>query len=90
VTNAHAAIWVGLALGVSFGMGEAAYIAYSIELSPQYTGLSAAAFAGFGLERWITCLLHGVMTAVFIFRHSAARLAHPHRLSVGCFFTHLH
>jgi PrsW family intramembrane metalloprotease len=66
VTDAHAAIWVGLALGVSFGMGEAAYLAYSIEMSPQYSGLSAAAFAGFGLERWITCLLHGVMTAVFM------------------------
>jgi hypothetical protein len=47
-------------------LGEAAYIAYSISKTSQYAGLPAAAFAGFGIERWVTCLLHGVMTAIFV------------------------
>jgi hypothetical protein len=48
VTDAHAAIWVGLALGVSFGLGEAAYLAFSIGNSPLYAGLPAVAFVGVG------------------------------------------
>ena len=61
-----AAFWSGIALGVSFGLGEAAYIAYGVAQSPQYARYPWYAFTGFFLERTLTCLAHGVFTAVMV------------------------
>jgi RsiW-degrading membrane proteinase PrsW (M82 family) len=61
-----AAFWSGIALGISFGLGEAAYIAYGVAQSTQYAHYPWYAFIGFFLERTLTCLAHGVFTAVML------------------------
>lgn len=59
---AHA-LWAGLALGMGFGLGEAAYIAYGVAQSPQYSGLPWFVFTGFAGERLIVTFAHGLMTS---------------------------
>jgi uncharacterized membrane protein YhfC len=66
VSGRSGALWTGMALGVGFGIGEAAFLAYGISLSPAYAGLPWYAFTGFLQERFIVCFLHGVMTAVVV------------------------
>ncbi len=66
VRSASSAIWIGLALGVSFGLGEAAFLAYNIATTPANIALPASVFTGYAIERWMYCLLHGVMTAIFL------------------------
>jgi len=60
------ALWVGVTLGVSFGLGEAAFLAYGVAQSPQYAGYPWYAFTGYLGERLVVCFCHGVMTAVFV------------------------
>ncbi len=60
------ALWVGFALGVSFGLGEAAFIAYAVAQMPDYSALPWYAFTGYLNERLFTCFAHGVMTAVLV------------------------
>ncbi len=60
------ALWVGFALGISFGLGEAAVIAYGVAQSGAYDFLPWYAFTGFFNERLMTCFGHGVMTSVLV------------------------
>ncbi len=60
------ALWVGFALGVSFGLGEAAVVAYGVALSGAYDYLPWYAFTGFFNERLLTCFAHGVMSSVLV------------------------
>ncbi len=66
LTSQTSALWVGFAQGVSFGLGEAIFIAYAVQQSGNYAGLPWYAFTGFLNERISTCFAHGVMTAVLV------------------------
>ncbi|MBM4463995.1 MAG: PrsW family intramembrane metalloprotease [Chloroflexi bacterium] len=66
LVSSAAALWVGMALGISFGLGEAAYLAYGIAQSPQYAALPWYIFTGYFGERLVVCFVHGVMTAVVV------------------------
>jgi uncharacterized membrane protein YhfC len=61
-----AALWAGMALGIGFGLGEAAYLAYGIAQAPQYANLPWYLFTGYLGERLLVCFVHGVMTAVLV------------------------
>lgn len=66
LTDRAGALWTGLGLGISFGLGEAAYLAYGVAQSPAYLGLPWYAFTGYLSERLVVCFVHGVMTAVVV------------------------
>ena len=66
VENRVSAFWVGLALGISFGLGEAAFVAYGVAQIPAYASLPWYAFTGYASERFMICLWHGVMTCIFV------------------------
>ncbi len=66
ITGQASAFWVGFVLGVSFGLGEAALIAYAVARLPQYAQLPWYAFTGYLSERIMTCFGHGVFTAVLV------------------------
>lgn len=66
VTSRANALWAGFVLGVSFGLGEAGFIAYAVAQNDVYNSLSWYAFTGFLNERIMTCFAHGVMTAVLV------------------------
>ena len=57
-------LWAGLALGMSFGLGEAAYIAYGIAQAPQYQSMPSHLFTGYLFERLMVIFLHGFLTAI--------------------------
>lgn len=56
----------GLALGLGFGIGEAAYIAYGIAQSPAYSAVPWYMFTGFATERLIVTFAHGLMTSLTV------------------------
>jgi hypothetical protein len=56
------AMSVGLALGFSFGLGEAAYLAWGVAQAPDYAGYPWYAFTGFLSERMAVTLVHGLLT----------------------------
>jgi uncharacterized membrane protein YhfC len=60
------ALWAGLALGMGFGLGEAAYLAYGIAQSPAYQQLPWYSFTGFAAERLIVTLGHGLLTSLAV------------------------
>jgi uncharacterized membrane protein YhfC len=64
--DASHALWAGLALGMGFGLGEAAYLAYGIAQSPAYNQLPWHMFTGFATERLIVTFAHGMMTAIAV------------------------
>ncbi len=66
ITGRESAFWVGFALKVSFGLGEAVFIAYGVARVPQYAELPWYAFTGYLSERIMTCFGHGVFTAVLV------------------------
>jgi hypothetical protein len=66
VTSRTGALWTGFTLGVSFGLGEAAYIAYAIARVPEYAALPWYAYTGYMSERIFACFAHGVLTAVLV------------------------
>jgi uncharacterized membrane protein YhfC len=66
VTSRASALWVGFMLGVSFGLGEAAFIAYVVAQNDVYDALPWYAFTGFLNERIMTCFAHGVLTAILV------------------------
>lgn len=53
-------------LGVSFGLGEAAFVAYSAAQIPDYASLPWYVLTGYAGERFMMCLWHGIMTCVFV------------------------
>jgi len=60
------ALWVGMGLGISFGLGEAAFLAYGVAQQPAYAQLPWYVFTGYSSERLLVCFVHGVMTAVLV------------------------
>jgi len=66
VTSRASALWTGFALGVSFGLGEAAFIAHGVAQNDAYASLPWYAFTGFLNERIMACFAHGVFTAVLL------------------------
>ena len=60
------ALWAGLALGMGFCLGEAAYLAYGIAQSPAYSQLPWYVFTGFASERLIVTLAHGLFTSLAV------------------------
>ena len=66
VTSRANALWVGFVLGVSFGLGEAVFLAYAIAQNPAYNSLPWYAYTGYFGERLITCFVHGVFTAIVV------------------------
>lgn len=60
------ALWGGTALGIGFGLGEAAYLAWGVAQSPQYAGIPWYAFTGYAGERTAVCFVHGAITAVVV------------------------
>ncbi len=59
------ALWTGFALGASFGLGEAIFLAIQFNTVPQYASTPWYLFTGFLIERFLTIYAHGVMTAIF-------------------------
>ena len=66
VTSQANALWVGFMLGVSFGLGEAGFIAYAVAQNDIYDSLPWYAFTGFLNERIMACFVHGVLTAILV------------------------
>lgn len=64
--DASQALAAGLALGMGFGLGEAAYLAYGIAQSPQYSQMPWHLFTGFATERLIVTFAHGFMTSIAV------------------------
>jgi hypothetical protein len=64
MNDASSLLWIGLALGMSFGLGEAAFIAYGIAQSPEYNALPWYVFTGYATERLIVTFAHGFMTSI--------------------------
>ena len=64
--EASQALGSGLALGMGFGLGEAAYLAYGIAQSPAYNQLPWYMFTGFATERLIVTFAHGLMTSLAV------------------------
>jgi RsiW-degrading membrane proteinase PrsW (M82 family) len=64
--DASQALPAGLALGIGFGLGEAAYLAYGIAQSPDFNQLPWYLFTGYALERLVVTFAHGFMTAIAV------------------------
>jgi hypothetical protein len=62
--DANAALWSGMAVGIGYGLGEAAYLAYNLSSLPEYRDLPWYLFTGFFFERQLTLFVHGVLAAV--------------------------
>lgn len=65
MTDGTQALMVGLGLGISFGLGEAIYIAYSVAQVPAYSGYPWFYFTGYLFERFMVVFAHGALTALF-------------------------
>ncbi len=66
IKDRASAFWAGLALGISFGLGEAAFVAYGVAQIPDYAGLPWYTLTGYASERFMICLWHGVMTSILV------------------------
>lgn len=60
------ALWIGMALGIGFGIGEIWYLAWRFSMVPGFAGYPFYYFGGFIGERMMTVFIHGVMTAVAV------------------------
>jgi len=67
------AFLAGLALGIGFGIGEAAYLGWQIGASGAYEMYPWYAFTGFLGERLVVVFAHGFMTAVFLWLAAGKR-----------------
>jgi hypothetical protein len=57
-------LYAGLALGLSFGLGEVIYLAYAIGKAPLYAAYPWFAFTGFFSERIAAVFVHGALVAI--------------------------
>ena len=60
----RSALYAGLALGISFGLGEIIYLAYAFGQAPQYATYPWYYFGGFLTERITVVFAHGALTAI--------------------------
>jgi uncharacterized membrane protein YhfC len=65
--DASQTLYAGLALGLGFGLGEAAYLAYGIAQSSVYNQLPWYVFTGFASERLIVTFGHGFLTSLAVY-----------------------
>lgn len=66
ITGPDDAYWTGMALGIGFGLGEIAYLAWGIAASGAYEQYAWYTFTGFLGERVLVVFLHGFMTSLFV------------------------
>lgn len=66
VDSRSSAMWVGLSLGIGFGLGEAAYLAYNVAQAPEYAAYPWYAFTGYLSERMVVSLGHGLLTMLVV------------------------
>lgn len=66
LTESSSKFWIGIMLGVGFGVGEAGYLAWKVSLNTTVSVLPWYFFIGFLVERWMACLLHAVQTTIFV------------------------
>ena len=64
--SASGASWAGLAAGMGFGLGEAAYLAYGIAQSLEFSTVPWHMFTGFASERLIVTFGHGFLTSIAV------------------------
>jgi len=77
------AFWAGLALGIGFGLGEAAYLAWQIAAAGVYEIYPWYAFTGFLFERTIVVFIHGFMTMLFTRMIASGRPATGFLMAAG-------
>lgn len=65
-TTPDDALWTGMALGMGFGIGEAAYLGWQVAVSGAYEQYAWFMFTGYFGERLVVALIHGLMTALFL------------------------
>ncbi|MDO8880555.1 MAG: YhfC family glutamic-type intramembrane protease [Coriobacteriia bacterium] len=82
-TTPDDALWTGLALGMGFGIGEAAYLGWQIALSSAYEQYAWYMFSGFLGERLVVVLLHGFMTALLMWFAARGRPVIGYLAAVG-------
>jgi hypothetical protein len=61
-------VWVALALGLGFGIGEIWLVGYFIATTPVYANIPWYQFTGFINERFMVCLIHGGFTAFALWK----------------------
>ncbi len=66
VDSRSSAMWVGISLGIGFGLGEAAYLAYNVAQVPEYATYPWYAFTGYLGERMVVSLAHGLLTMLVV------------------------
>lgn len=59
-----AALWAGVYLGLGFGLGEVAYLAWGIAQNPAYSAYPLWYFGGFFGERLMVVYLHAALTGL--------------------------
>jgi len=64
--DGSSALWIGMAFGMGFGVGEIWYLAWGFSISPEFAGYPFYYFVGFIIERVAVVFIHGVMTAVAV------------------------
>jgi uncharacterized membrane protein YhfC len=78
-------LYAGLAVGLGFGIGEAAYIAYGIAQSSTYSSLPWYMFTGYAIERLIVTFAHGFLTSLTFlgFQQGKKRMLRGYLSAVG-------
>ncbi|GGM76547.1 hypothetical protein GCM10012275_54110 [Longimycelium tulufanense] len=82
-TSSATSLWAGMTLGMSFGIGEAAYIGLKLATTHDPSPPSwYLLLPGFGGERLLATLAHGLMTTIVI-----RAILHPHRTALLGYLT---
>lgn len=64
--NADNYLWIGMIVGLSFGLGETWLLAGSLGSNPYYANVQWYQLNGFIIERIVSCLGHGIFSALVI------------------------
>lgn len=85
LTDGTKALLAGLALGLGFGIGEAAFIAYGVAQTPDFNSLPWYMFTGYAIERLIVTFAHGFMTSLTVlgFQQGRSRALSGYASAVG-------
>jgi hypothetical protein len=74
---------VAAALGLGFGVGEIGLLAQLISAVPQTAGRAWYELSGFIVERFMVCLIHGLLTAMAVFGWKCWRIGFGGGLAIG-------
>ena len=80
--DGESALLVGAAVGLGFGVGEAAYVGYALGLRSDFAGLPWYAFFPFLGERVAAIFIHGALTSIV-----AVGLWRGGRSAIGAYLT---